>query len=55
MIPSVAPNALQASLCDEQLVGIGGEIALSGNRERQRKKKRKNQRKKKKNIPKDRV
>ena len=26
--PSVAPNALQASMCDEQLVGIGGEIAL---------------------------
>ena len=31
MIPSVAPDASQASVCDEQLVGIGGEIALSGN------------------------
>ena len=31
--PSVAPNALlQASVCDEQLVNIGGEIALSGNK-----------------------
>ena len=29
--PSVAPNALQASVCDEQLMSIGGEIALSGN------------------------
>ena len=29
VIPSVAPNALQASSCDEQLVGIGGEIAVS--------------------------
>ena len=28
---SVAPNWLQASVCDEQLVGIGGEIALSRN------------------------
>ena len=28
-IPSVAPDALQAPVCDEQLVGIGGEIALS--------------------------
>ena len=27
VIPSVAPSALQASVCDEQLVGIGGEIA----------------------------
>ena len=27
---SVAPNALQASTYDEQLVCIGGEIALSG-------------------------
>ena len=31
VIPSVAPNALQASVCDEQLVSIGGEIVLSGN------------------------
>ena len=31
VIPSVAPNALQASVCDEQLVSIGGEMALSGN------------------------
>ena len=33
VIPSVAPNASQASVCDEheRLVGIGGEIALSGN------------------------
>ena len=31
MIPSVAPNALHASVCDEQLLGYGGEIALSGN------------------------
>ena len=30
-IPSVAPNALQASVCDEQLRTISGEIALSGN------------------------
>ena len=29
--PSVVPNALQASVCDEQLMSIGGEIALSGN------------------------
>ena len=27
VIPPVAPNALQASVCDEQLVSIGGEIA----------------------------
>ena len=31
MISSVAPNALHASVCDEQLLGIGGEIALSRN------------------------
>ena len=31
VIPSVAPNALQAAVCDEQLVSVGGEIALSGN------------------------
>ena len=30
--PSVAPNALQASVCDEQLRSIGGEIALSETR-----------------------
>ena len=30
VIPSVAPIVLQASVCDEQLVSIGGEIALSG-------------------------
>ena len=30
MTPSVVPNALQASVCDEQLKSIGGEIALSG-------------------------
>ena len=29
--PSVAPYALRASVCDEQFVGVGGEIALSGN------------------------
>ena len=29
MTPSVVPNALQASVCDEQLMHIGGEIALS--------------------------
>ena len=27
----MAPDALQASVCDEQLGSIGGEIALSGN------------------------
>ena len=32
MIPSVAPHALQASVCDEQPLSIGGEIALSGNK-----------------------
>ena len=31
MTPPVVPNALQASVCDEQLMSIGGEIALSGN------------------------
>ena len=31
VIPSVALNALQASVRDEQLVGTGGVIALSGN------------------------
>ena len=31
VIPSVAPNALQTSARDEQLVSIGGEIALSRN------------------------
>ena len=31
VIPSVALNALQAAVCDEQLVSIGGEIALSRN------------------------
>ena len=30
--PSVAPNALQASVCDEQIESIGGEIALTGNK-----------------------
>ena len=29
--PSVVPDALQASVCDEQLKSMGGEIALSGN------------------------
>ena len=27
----MVPNALQASVCDEQLMSIGGEIALLGN------------------------
>ena len=27
----MVPSALQASVCDEQLMSIGGEIALSGN------------------------
>ena len=27
----MVPNALQASVCDEQLMSIGGEIALSRN------------------------
>ena len=27
----MVPNSLQASVCDEQLMSIGGEIALSGN------------------------
>ena len=31
VFPSVAPNASQASVYDEQLAGIGGEIALSRN------------------------
>ena len=31
MTPSEVPNSLQASVCDEQLMSIGGEIALSGN------------------------
>ena len=30
VIPSVAPEASQASMCDEQLVSIRDEIALSG-------------------------
>ena len=34
----MVPNALQASVCDEQLVSIGGEIALSGNKKKQKKK-----------------
>ena len=29
--PSVVPNSLQASVCDEQLMSIGGEIALPRN------------------------
>ena len=32
VIPSVPPNAFQASVCDEQLVSIGRAIALSGNK-----------------------
>ena len=28
----MVPNSLQASVCDEQLMSIGGENALSGNR-----------------------
>ena len=28
----MVPNALQASVSDEQLMSIGGEIALSGNK-----------------------
>ena len=27
----MVPNALQASVCDERLTSIGGEIALSRN------------------------
>ena len=27
----MVPSTLQASVCDEQLMSIGGEIALSGN------------------------
>ena len=34
VIPSVAPDALQAAVCDEQLEGFGGEIALSENKKR---------------------
>ena len=30
--PSVVPSSFEASVCDEQLKSIGGEIALSGNR-----------------------
>ena len=41
MIPSVAPNALQASVCDEQLVSIDGEIALSGKKKKRKRKKKK--------------
>ena len=37
----MAPNALQASVCDEQLVSIGGEIALSGKKKKRVKKKEK--------------
>ena len=37
MTPSVVPNALQASVRDEQLMSIGGEIALSGNKEKWKK------------------
>ena len=36
--PSVVPSTLQASVCDEQLMSIGGEIALSGNKIHQKKK-----------------
>ena len=38
MTPSVVPDALQASVCDEQLMSIGGEIALSGKKKRKEKK-----------------
>ena len=38
VIPSVAPNALQASVCDEQLVTVGGEIALSRKKTREKNK-----------------
>ena len=31
MTPSLVPNALQASVCDEQLMSIVGEIAVSRN------------------------
>ena len=27
----MVPSTLQASVCDEQVMSIGGEIALSGN------------------------
>ena len=34
----MVPSTLQASVCDEQLMNAGGEIALSGNKEEKRKK-----------------
>ena len=48
MIPSVAPSALQASLCDEQLVSIVGEIALSGKKTEKKKKEKKKKKQKEK-------
>ena len=53
----MVPNALQASVCDEQLVSIGDEIALSGNKKKQKKKEKQKHkkawgvRKKKKTCP----
>ena len=47
VIPSVATNALQASVRDEQLVTVGGEITLSGNRKQKGKEKEKKKKQKK--------
>ena len=41
----MVPNTLQASVCDEQLMSIGGEIALSGTKTEKMKKSRKNEKK----------
>ena len=53
MTLSVVPNALQASVCDEQLMSVGGEIALSGNK-RPRHKLKENREKLKENEPENR-
>ena len=44
----MVPNTLQASVCDEQLMSIGGEIALSGNNKKKRKKKKGKKKRRKK-------
>ena len=43
----MVPNALQASVCDEQLMSIGGEIALSRKQKMKKKKEEKKKKKKK--------
>ena len=32
----MVPNSLRASVRDEQLMSVGGEIALSGNKKREK-------------------